>query len=356
MSRRGHRRGPRIALLGVALTLLGGAFAVSPLYVPGVALIALAVGAEAGVGIAARFGRVTLELGAAHVEEGRPAALAVRAGGWPFALSRGELEPLPGAVPRPVSPRGIVHELALRPARRGEHAVGPAVVRFGDPFGICRREIYSSTAQLLVLPRVERIRREQLERALGLGRARALLDDGPDVEGLRPYRPGAPAARIHWLTVARVGQLVERRAERDADDMPFMVVLDPGAADSAEALDKAVRAAASLVVGIAGLGGGCSLLLPGAQEAQALRADLASWPYLHARLATVSAGARPVWGVAERARSVIWVGARRPAEDRAGAGVVCCTVSPLPRGDRRALFEVAGCAVQPAGRAAASAA
>jgi uncharacterized protein (DUF58 family) len=348
-------RASRIAALGLGLTALAGAFAVSPLYVPGVALLVLALAAEASVRVAASRGIVALELDGANVEEGLPAPLTVRAGGWAFALSHGELQPLPGSDWRPVSFRGTAQELALRPARRGEHLVGPATVRVGDPFGICRRELRSARGRILVLPRVERIRREQLDRALGLGRARALLDDGPDVEGLRPYRPGAPASRIHWLTVARVGELVERRAERDAEDMPFMIVLDAGSPASADALDMAVRAAASLCVAIAGLGG-CSLLLPGAQEAQAIRADLIAWPYLHARLATVAAGGRPAWAVAERARSVIWVGARRPQSERAGAGVVCCTVSPLPRGDRGALFEVAGCAVQPAGRVAASAA
>jgi len=348
-------RASRIATLGVALIALGGAFAVSPLYVPGVALLVLALAAELTVRLAWRRAGVSLELEATDVEEGQPAALSVRAGGWPFALSRGELRPLPGSEWRAVSLRGTVQELTLRPARRGEHAVGPAAVRFGDPFGICRRELSSARGLLLVLPRVARIRREQLDRALGLGRANALLDDGPDVEGLRPYRTGAPASRIHWLTVARVGELVERRAERDAEDMPFMIVLDADSPASPEALDMAVRAAASLCVAIAGAGG-CSLLLPGAQEAQAIRPDLSSWPSLHARLATVKGGGRPVWAAAERASAVIWVGARRPESDRTGRAVVCCTVSPHPRGDRAALFEVAGCTVQPAGRAGAKAA
>jgi uncharacterized protein (DUF58 family) len=346
-------RASRIAALGVALTALAGAFAVSPLYVPGVALVVLALAAEVSVRLAAKRGGVTLELESSSVEEGLPAALKVRAGGWAFALSHGELQSLPGGEWRTVSFRGTVQELSLRPGRRGEHAVGPARVRLGDPFGICRRELRSARGSILVLPRVERIARDQLERALGLGRARALLDDGPDVEGLRPYRPGAPASRIHWLTVARVGELVERRAERDAEDVPFMVVLDAGSPASTEALDMAVRAAASLCVAIAGLGG-CSLLLPGAQEAQPVRADLVAWPYLHARLATVEAGGRPAWAAAERARSVIWVGARRAGLERAGAGLVCCTVSPLPRRERPSLFEVAGCSVQPAGRLAAS--
>jgi uncharacterized protein (DUF58 family) len=347
-------RASRIAALGVALIVLAGAFAVSPLYVPGVALVLLAAAAEVSVRIASRSGVVAFELAAAEVEEGHPVLLTVRAGGWPFAISHGELQPLPGSEWRAVSFRGITQELSLRPARRGEHAIGPATVRFGDPFGIGHRELRSAPCRLLVLPRIEPIRREQLDRALGLGRARALLDDGPDVEGLRPYRPGAPASRIHWLTVARLGQLVERRAERDATDMPFMIVLDASSPASVQALDMAVRAACSLCVAIAGLGG-CSMLLPGVQEAHAIRPDLSSWPYLHARLATVAAGARPVWAVAERARAVIWVGARGPELDHSGGAVVCCTVSPLPRGDRAALFEVAGCAVQSAGRAARAA-
>jgi len=348
-------RASRVAALGIGLILLAGGFAVSPLYVPGVALLALVAAAQASVRIAARSASVSLELERASVEEGRRAALTVRAAGWPYALSRGELRPLPGAAWRAVGARGTLVELALTPARRGEHTVGPATVRFGDPFGLCRRELRSAPTGLLVLPRVERIRREQLERALGLGRAGALLDDGPDVEGLRPYRPGAPASRIHWLTVARVGELVERRAERDAEDMPFTIVLDAGSPDSEEALDRAVRAAASLCVAVAGLGG-CSLLLPGAAQAQAIRPDLLSWPYLHARLATVAAGERPAWALAERARSVIWVGARRPEPGRSGRASVCCTVSPSPLGARPVLFEIAGCAVQGAGRAAASAA
>ncbi len=350
MSRAAAGRGARRGLI-----LLAGCFAVSPLYVPGVALVVLALAAEAGVRLAARYAEVRLELDRDSIEEGQPAPITVRAGGWPFALSRGELEALPGGQCRPVPFRGVVQELELRPRRRGEHTVGPARVRFADPFGICSREIRSPRGRMLVLPRVERLRREQLDRVLGLGRARALLDDGPDVEGLRPYRQGAPAARIHWLTVARTGQLVERRAERDAEDMPFMIVLDAGAPDGPDQLDMAVRAAAALAVGIAGLGG-CALLLPGAQEAQALRSDLASWPYLHSRLALVAAGGRPTWQVAERARSVIWVGARTPDLERPGRAVVCCTVSPAPRAGRPVLFDVAGCAVQGGGRVAVSAA
>jgi uncharacterized protein (DUF58 family) len=348
-------RASRVAALGAGLILAAGAFGVSALYVPGVALVLIALAARLTVGLAARRARVTLELGAASVEEGLPAPLRIRARGWPFALSRAELCPLPGGEWRSVPLMGLDQELRLSPARRGEHEIGPAVVRFADPFGIYSRERSSETARLLVLPRVHRVPRHQLELTLGLGRTRRLLDDGPDVEGLRPYRQGAPASRIHWLTVARVGRLVERRAERDAEDMPVTVVLDASHPDSAEALDSAVRAAASLCLGLAAHGG-CALLLPGSGEALPIRSDLGSWPYIHARLAHVKAGSGPSWGAVARAQSVIWVGARRADPERRGTGPVSCTVSPLPRGDRPVLFAVAGCSVQPALVAAASAA
>ena len=68
-----------------------------------------------------------------------------------------------------------------------------------------------------------------------------------EIDGLRPYREGAPASRIHWPTVARRGEMLERRLVAELDSAP-LVVLDRSAPASEEALDSAVRAAASLCV------------------------------------------------------------------------------------------------------------
>jgi uncharacterized protein (DUF58 family) len=337
-------RSVQVALLGLALTAVAGAFAISALYVPGVALVLTALVAEGTVRLAARRAEIEIELAPRSVEEGHPARLRVRAAGWPFLLSRAELRALPQAAPEAVRIGGVVRELELRPRRRGEHTVGPSALRFADPFGICERHRHSATARMLVLPRLERVRREQLELLLGLARARLLSDDGPDVEGLRPYRPGAPASRIHWLTVARTGVLLERRAEQDAEGTPHLIVLDSSRPASAEALDSAVRAAASLCVAIAATGS-CSLLLPGSHQTQTVRADLSSWPHLHARLAAVEESSPPSWSAVRRAPLVIWVSARAP-EPRAAEMGASCTVSPLAREDRRVIFELSGCAVQ----------
>ena len=84
----------------------------------------------------------------------------------------------------------------------------------------------------------------------------------------------APATRIHWATVARTGTLVERLVHEQSQGLP-LIVFDARWPASAEALDMAVRAAASLCVGLAQLGG-CSLLLPGSRSPQPVRRG--TWP------------------------------------------------------------------------------
>ena len=340
----------RLVGLGALLCVLAGAFAVSSLYVAGLVPVLLVLAAEASVRLAARRARVHLELGAETVIEGNAARAVVWADGWPRLCGRPELRAAPRGPWRELAARGERLELKVTPARRGEFVVGPASVRFTDPFGICAREHRSPEARLLVLPLVERVRREDLDRVSGLGRSAPRHDGGSGVGGLRAYRTGAPASRIHWLSVARRGVLLERRFEEDAEEAAITVALDTGSAESQQALDMAVRAAASLCVGLAAAGG-CALLLPGWGAAHPLRADLSSWPALHARLALAAEGRELDWRALARSRLVVLVGARRSWREgpRAVPEGVSCTVSPAPR-DAPVLFTVAGCAVQAAGR------
>ena len=46
-----------------------------------------------------------------------------------------------------------------------------------------------------------------------------------EIDGLRPYRQGSPATRIHWPSVARRGEMLELRLVAGADRMP-LVALD----------------------------------------------------------------------------------------------------------------------------------
>ena len=137
-----------------------------------------------------------------------------------------------------------------------------------------------------------------------------------DLDGLRPYRKGTPASRIHWPAVARGAGLIERRLQADGDARP-LVVLDartpPGSGgDRVELVDAAVRAAASLVLEFSAAGG-CGLLLPGEQRPTMIDRELIAWPAAYARLALVEGGSSnraPVLGpMSLRGGAMVYVAA-----------------------------------------------
>jgi uncharacterized protein (DUF58 family) len=338
-------RATQLLAVGLALCLLAGAFAVSPLYIPGVAIVLVALAASSSVAAAAARTRVSVELDADSVEEGSPVAVTIRASGWPSSFAAAELRLGSHGAWTALEAARRPAGFALRPTGRGRRRIGPAFVRFRDPFSLSRRQIASHAPELLVLPRVERIPTAQLERVLELATPRGGGVAGFGVDGLRPYRPGAPATRIHWLTVARTGSLIERNLDEDVARARVMVVLDATAPRCAEELDMAVRAAASLAVSLAAAGG-CAVLLPGERRAHTLTADMAGWPAMHTRLALVGAGIPPRWD-AVSAELVVWVGPRHPPRaEIAGTARVGCAVSPVPAPDAPVLFTVARCAVQ----------
>jgi len=339
-------RAAQLLAVGLALCLLAGAFAVSPLYVPGVAILLVSLAAVTSVGAAAAMTRVKVELQEDRVEEGSPVAVTISTQGWPASFAAAELRLGPRGAWMPLRGARRAAGFTLRPSGRGRRPIGPAAVRFHDPFSISSRRVSSNAPELLVLPRVEPIPRARLEQLLGLAAPRAAGVAGMGVDGLRPYRPGAPATRIHWLTVARTGSLIERNLDEDAARQRVLVVLDATAPRSGEELDMAVRAAASLAVALAAAVG-CAVLLPAERRAHPLGTDLAGWSALHTRLALVASGVAPRWD-AVSAELVVWVGPRQPPRaETAGTARIGCAVSPLPAPDAPVLFTVAGCAVQP---------
>ena len=100
--------------------------------------------------------------------------------------------------------------------------------------------------------------------------------------------------------------MLERRLVAELDSAP-LIVLDPSAPASDEALDMAVRAAASLCVWLAH-DGGCSILLPGDRRPIEVGHDLGAWPAVHVRLALVEEGpAPPASTLGPRGGAVVWV-------------------------------------------------
>jgi uncharacterized protein (DUF58 family) len=338
------------ACFGLLLVLTAAGFDSPSLYVPGVALVLLGAGAAVWVALAASGAGVTRTLSARAVQEDQPLAmhLDVRAGLLP--APGGEIaeplldEPLRG----PISGRV---EVEARFDRRGRRWLEPTRMTLKDPLGLAARSFFAEPAEVLVLPRVETPTTGSDKGAGGAGvhtDGSALTVQGAELEldALRPYREGAPASRIHWPTVARTGTMMERRLIADADSRP-LVVLDPRRPASEEALDAAVRAAASLVVHLA-RAGGCSLLLPGDRRANDIDPELRAWPQLHVRLALVEAGTTaPFAGRLERLGAILWVtatpgAATPPGLSRAAAGARYL-VTPESIHGRRVEFAVAGC-------------
>ena len=357
------------AALGAALALTALLFDAASLWVPAVALIGVSAAAVTWVSLAATGAGLDRRAGPATIEEEQPYPLRIELRHGLVPPPGGELrEPLLDA-PVPLGARtagGL--RIEVRFGRRGKRMLEPGGLTIADPLRLAVRDIPSGaeTAELLVLPRVEPV----LAAPAGDGGAGAGPDSGGgraalrgrmdgsaaelDLDGLRPYREGTPASRIHWPAVARSGDMLERRLVADSDSAP-LVILDATQPPSADALDLAVRAAASLCVHL-GRRSGCALLLPGERRPWTLSPDMAAWPSLHARLAVVeAAGTRPPLSRARRAGAVIWVSARGDAprdlaRAASGGGWLVTPLDSAPPGTPMA-FTVAGCAGRRLGRA-----
>ena len=351
---------PTAVGLGTALALAGLGFDTPSLLVAGVGLIALAAVALVWVELA-RPRRLVREPGPPRVIEGDPYPVRIRALGARLPPPSGQLADAVLERPVRLGPRWRgEHATDVRLEGRGRRRLGRTRLEVRDPLGLRVRVVESADAgELLVLPRIEPVT------AAGTGfggRAGAIpgIDDGAaagrldaraielEVDGLRSYREGSPASRIHWPAVARTGELIERRLVAGADSAP-LVVLDANRPVGEGELDAAVRAAASLCVHLA-RSGGCAVLLPGDRRVSEIEPDLHAWPHLHARFALVEAGAgTPTVNRAARSGAVFWVTATaRPALPqalRAGGPGRRYLVAPAEQvaTAASAVFAVAGC-------------
>ena len=351
-------------LLGLLLAAVGAIFGASALLLPGCALIVLAVVCALWAALAG-WGRLERRVASTQVVEDEPTAVVLEARTLlPTPPGSEIVEPLASNPGRPARWRRRQRvETDVSFPRRGRHALEPARLVARDPLGVASRELRSAPGEeVLVLPRIEPV---HTTRAGGGRQALSRLsesasEEGPrvDFDTLREARPETPVTRIHWPAVARTGQLVELSLLAQIDRRP-VVVLDATDPSSLDALDSAVRAAASLCVAFA-RAGGCDLLLPGERRPSHVDATLAAWPALHAHLALVEAGGQPVLpSRLGRAGAVFWVDAHP-----AGAGLpsslarstsTCFLVTPGPA-SASSLFTVAGCHGRRLGRAARRAA
>ena len=347
-----------ILALGGALVIAAGGLDSPSLLVPGIALSALGLLVPAWVEAARRAARIEVAPGPSQLVEGEPYPLRARLRTGPLPVPGGELTSplLKRGLAIPPGRRRIAARVAVH--GRGRHSVGPVAVTFRDPLSLHAAGASNDAAgDVLVLPRIEPV---VAKRAHGRGGgpalsgydpagAGALLDAAAvdfEIDGLRPYREGSPASRIHWPAVARTGEMVERRLVAGSISMP-LVILDASRPAGGEQLDAAVRAAASLCVHLARTGG-CALLVPGGSRPVELDEALSAWPHLHARLALVKAGESAIAATrVARSGAVFWVTANAAAEAARDLGRVAARerwlVCPAPLHGVEASFTVAGC-------------
>lgn len=161
----------------------------------------------------------------------------------------------------------VVTRHRLPVARRGLLAVGPMTLITNDPFGLWeRRRGAGPRVQVVVLPRIVPLvalpepRGEEPE--AGHRDATALQAATDEVSTLRAFRPGDDVRRVHWPTTARVGEPVVRQYD-EPSQRRVTVLLDTSASRTGgEAFERAVSAAASVVVASTRSGQAVRLVTP----------------------------------------------------------------------------------------------
>ncbi|MBV8712447.1 MAG: hypothetical protein JOY56_11750, partial [Solirubrobacterales bacterium] len=162
------RRAAGAGIAGLALVLIALLFAAAPLFVPGIALIVLAVAAPVWVQLAAGAARIERHLDSERVVEDEPIEATIEVSRGPWGLpGAAVIDPLAGKpVPiyAPLSlisggPTASVRIVACFP-RRGIRHIDPPTLIVSDALELARvvRPSQSPAQELLVLPCTERVK------------------------------------------------------------------------------------------------------------------------------------------------------------------------------------------------------
>lgn len=296
------RRG---VLAAAPLVLLFGAAAMGSLafFTLAVGVLVLYAGSAAVLAVAARRLEVRRTLDRREVQEGRPFVVHFTVSG----LGR-----LPVRV-EALGPDAAWHPLddGLRCVidRPGAHILDASPLRLCDDLGLFSRRLRRGRPEsVLVLP-------EPAPPKQRLPHGGSEISGDPEPDGLRPYTPGTPISRVHWVSAARGGELQERHFVTGRDQLP-LVVVDTTDADE-EALDWVARSAAGIVLALA-RGGGCRVLLPGDRVPVTVD-EIGAWPAIHRRLAALEPDV-PVASV--DVREVLHVRAANAPEALEGRGAL----------------------------------
>lgn len=178
---------------------------------------------------------------------------------------------VPVAVAEPGTALSVSYPLVAK--RRGSYLIGPLVVRWGDPFGLTRREaVLTEPVEILVHPRSDDVDDRPLTRVFEDPPFRPPVSkpwpQGLEFYGMRRYAPGDDIRRVVWRAYARTGQLLVRQAEQGITDQVTILldqdVRNHSAGGPSASFEMAVKVAASL--GSSHLRNGFSVTLEGGLE------------------------------------------------------------------------------------------
>jgi uncharacterized protein (DUF58 family) len=300
------RRAVGLLVGAVALALAAGALASPELFTLAIGMVAVTLGAGVSVLLAAQRLAVTRSVPRREACEDQTIGvhLAVQGlGGLPLPVHLEAQVVADRWVP--LGEGGGTVELMV--GRPGAWQLGPSRLRLRDSLGLFEWSLLAGEPEpLLILPTPDLTVRVPPRR-------RAEADD-LDLDGLVPYVPGTPVSHVHWPALARGAGLQQRRLAAPPTGLP-LVLVDTAQASNPGAVDWAARAAAGVVLRLAG-SGGCRVLLPGDPTATTVT-DMAAWRGVHRRLAELDAtgpGARRVPLRAGQAPEVYIRADRAPAE------------------------------------------
>jgi len=137
--------------------------------------------------------------------------------------------------------------------RRGVFDLGPLEVSLADPFGLVAASVEAAPrTRLTVYPRIDQVAPPPSSQGddplAGADHPRALTGGGEDFYALRPYVRGDDLRKVHWLSTAKIDDLMMRQDEMPWQSRSTLLLDNRTAVCPPPALEIIVSAAASLTV------------------------------------------------------------------------------------------------------------
>ncbi len=258
------RQGWLTVVAAVGLVAGGRLFGIIELYLVAAGLTAVVVAAAVTVELTRARLDISRQLHPRRVHAGSPSRvdLTVRN----RAATRSPLVTLTDpvdddhvarVVTAPLDPGKVVHAAyALPTERRGLRRVGPLHLTLTDAFGLVRVETPVAPAvELTVWPRIDDVLALPAAAGdsllTGTGHIDLQTSVGEEFSTLRTYVPGDDLRRVHWPTSARRDELMVRQDELPWERRATLVLDVRSAAHNPETFERAVSAAASILLACA---------------------------------------------------------------------------------------------------------